>query len=105
MCCQMGRIGCAILKVAQKAVVKKPISFIFLESPNQVDMKIVFKYSKHFLGYFHTLETHSDSLYLKEHMPLKYTLRRDQNTETVTITKSVPLKNIRQSVVHARALP
>ena len=92
-------------KSSSKSRSEKSISFIFLESPHQVDMKIVFKYSKHFLGYFHTLETHSDSLYLKEHLPLKYTLRRDQNTETVTITKSVPLKNIRQSVVHARALP
>ena len=32
------------------------ISFIFLESPHQVDMKNVVKSSKHFLGYFNTLE-------------------------------------------------
>jgi hypothetical protein len=36
------------------------ISFIFLESSNQVDMKNVVKFSKHFFGYFNTLETHSD---------------------------------------------
>ena len=35
------------------------ISFTFLESPHQVDMKNVVKYSKHFFGYFNTLETHS----------------------------------------------
>ena len=36
------------------------IYFIFLESLHQVDMKNVVKSSKHFFGYFHTLETHSD---------------------------------------------
>ena len=36
------------------------ISFIFLESPHQVDMKNAVKSSKHFFGYFNTLETHSD---------------------------------------------
>ena len=35
------------------------ISFIFLVSPHQVDMKNVVKSSKHFFGYFNTLETHS----------------------------------------------
>ena len=35
------------------------ISFIFLESPHQVDMKNIVKSSKHFFGYFNTLETHS----------------------------------------------
>ena len=35
------------------------ISFLFLESPHQVDMKNVVKSSKHFFGYFNTLETHS----------------------------------------------
>ena len=37
------------------------ISFIFLESPPQVGMKDVFKSSKHFFGYFNTIETHSES--------------------------------------------
>ena len=32
-------------------------SFIFLESPCQVDMKNVVKSSKHFFEYFNTLET------------------------------------------------
>ena len=36
------------------------ISFIFFESPHQVDMKNVVKSSNHFFGYFNTLETHSD---------------------------------------------
>ena len=36
------------------------ISFIFLESSHQVDMKKVVKSSKHFFRYFNTLETHSD---------------------------------------------
>ena len=35
------------------------ISFIFFESPHQVDMKNVVKSSKHFFGYFKTLKTHS----------------------------------------------
>ena len=35
------------------------ISFIFLKFPHQVDMKNVVKSSKHFFGYFNTLETHS----------------------------------------------
>ena len=34
------------------------ISFIFLESPHQVDMKNVVKYYKHFFGYFNALKTH-----------------------------------------------
>ena len=37
------------------------ISFIFLKSPHQVDMKIVVKSSKHFFRYFITLETHSEA--------------------------------------------
>ena len=35
------------------------ISFIFLESPHQVDMKNIVKSTKHFFEYFNTLETHS----------------------------------------------
>ena len=35
------------------------ISFTFFESSHQVDMKIIVKSSKHFFGYFNTLETHS----------------------------------------------
>ena len=33
---------------------------IFWDSPHQVDMKNVFKSSKHFFVYFYTLETHSE---------------------------------------------
>ena len=36
------------------------ISFIFLESPHQVDMKNVVKCQKHFFGYFNALKTHGD---------------------------------------------
>ena len=36
------------------------ISFIFLESPNQVDMKNVVKCRKDFLSYFTNLETYRD---------------------------------------------
>ena len=39
------------------------ISLIFLKSPHQVDMKNVVKPSKHFFGYFNTLETHSAQTY------------------------------------------
>ena len=35
------------------------ISFIFLESPHQVDMKNLVKSFKHFFWYFNTLETDS----------------------------------------------
>ena len=38
------------------------ISFIFLKSPQQVDMENVVESSKHFLGYFNSLETHSEML-------------------------------------------
>ena len=48
----MGWIGCESHR-------ENLISFIFLESPHQVDMKKVIKSSKHFFGYFNTLETHS----------------------------------------------
>ena len=34
------------------------ISFIFLESPHQLDMKNVVKCLKHFFGYFNALKTH-----------------------------------------------
>ena len=36
------------------------ISFIFLESPHQVDMKNVVKCYKHFFGYFNALKTHGE---------------------------------------------
>ena len=35
---------------------------IFWDSPHQVDMKNVFKSSKHFFVYFYTLETHCESI-------------------------------------------
>ena len=42
-----------------KSYHENSISFIFLESPHQGDMKNVEKSSKHFFGYFNTLKTHS----------------------------------------------
>ena len=47
------------LGLPSKSHRENSISSIFLESPHQVDMKNVFQSSKHFLGYFNTLETHS----------------------------------------------
>ena len=47
------------------------ISFIFLESHHQVDMKNVVKSSKHFFEYFNILETHSvNSLEIVNHLGL-----------------------------------
>ena len=46
--------------VSSKSHRENSISFIFLEFPHQVDMKNVVKSSKHFFGYFNTLETLSD---------------------------------------------
>ena len=48
--------------VSSKSHRENSISFIFLEFPHQVDMKNDVKSSKHFFGYFNTLETHSDKL-------------------------------------------
>ena len=59
-CCQMGWIGCAIFAGNSKSHRETSISFILFESPHQVDMKKVVKSSKHFLGYFNTLETHNE---------------------------------------------
>ena len=47
------------------------ISFIFLESSHQVDMKNVVKSSKHFFGYFNTLETHSGNILFDSTQMLK----------------------------------
>ena len=61
-CCQIGWIGCPILQVAQKATMRFQISFIFLQSPHQVDMKNVVKWYKHFFCYFNALKTQDDEL-------------------------------------------
>ena len=45
-----------------KSHCENSISFIFLESPHQVDMKNVVKCYKHFFGYFNALKTHCDVL-------------------------------------------
>ena len=51
--------------VSSKNHRENSISFISLESPHQVGMKDVVKSSKHFFGYFNTLETHSATAALK----------------------------------------
>ena len=43
-----------------KSHLENLISFIFLESPHQVDMKKIVKSPRQFFGYFNTLETHSE---------------------------------------------
>ena len=45
------------------------ISFIFLESPHQVDLKNVVKSSKHFCVYFNTLTTHNDLMSWEKIIP------------------------------------
>ena len=47
------------LSLPSKSHRENSISSIFLESPHQVDMKNVVKFSKRFFGCFNTLETHS----------------------------------------------
>ena len=47
---------------SSKSHCENSISFMFLESPHQVDMKNIAKSSKHFFRYFSTLETHSVSI-------------------------------------------
>ena len=49
---------------------EKLISFIFLKSPHQVNMKNVVKYSKHFWGYFDILETHSERAFNPQKVPI-----------------------------------
>ena len=39
---------------------EKSISFVFLEFPDQVDMRNVVKSSTHFFGYCNALETYSE---------------------------------------------
>ena len=48
------------LSLPTKSHLESSISSIFLKCPHQVDMKNVVKFSKHFFGYFNTLETHSE---------------------------------------------
>ena len=56
MFCQMG-----YLAGKSKSHRENSMSFIFLEYPHQVGMKNFVKSSKHFFGYFNTLETHSEA--------------------------------------------
>jgi hypothetical protein len=50
------------LSLPQKSHCDNSISSIFLESPDQVDMKNVVKCWKYFLSYFTTLETYREVL-------------------------------------------
>ena len=49
---------CPALVLPSKRHHENSISFIFLESPHQVDMKNVVICYKHFFGYFNALKTH-----------------------------------------------
>ena len=56
------------LGVPSKSHRQNSISSIFLESPHQVDMKILVKRYKHFFGYFIALKTHGElAINLKLH--------------------------------------
>ena len=60
---------------------KKPpwknfLFFIFLQSIHQVDMKNVFKWKKHFFGYFNALKTHG------EFVCFSLVLRKQEETKT-----------------------
>ena len=58
-CCQISWIGCHILQVlSSKSQCEISISYIFLQSPHQVDMKNVVKWWKEFNLYFTILETY-----------------------------------------------
>ena len=48
------------ISLPSKSHGENSISSKFLESPHQVDMKNIVKSSKHFFGYFNTVETHSE---------------------------------------------
>ena len=50
---------CYFAGSSKREFCENSISFIFLKSPHQVDMKNVVKSFKHFFGYFNILETHS----------------------------------------------
>ena len=60
------------LSLPSKSHCENSISSIFFESPHQVDMKNVVKYSKHFFGYFNSQETHSDVRALGASVPWDY---------------------------------
>ena len=55
---------------------------LFLESPHQVDMKNVVKSSKHFFGYFNTLETHSETVTINLSIERQPILRKQTNSVT-----------------------
>ena len=67
------------------------ISFIFLESPTQVDMKNVNQFFKHFFWYFNTLETHSVILSRRLKTATSYNYKHfDTSSNTIKkFTKSV----------------
>ena len=57
--CQMGWIGClSYMAGSSKSYHNISISTIFLQFPEQLDMKNVVKYWKYFLSYSNTLETY-----------------------------------------------
>jgi hypothetical protein len=60
---QYGLSWLCYLVGSSKSHRENSISFLFLESSHQVDVKNIVKFSKHFFGYFNNLETHSDLVY------------------------------------------
>ena len=50
----------AVPEGSSKSHPENSISFIFFESPHQVDMKNVDKCYKDFFGYFNALKTHGE---------------------------------------------
>ena len=69
-----GSTSLPCLSLPSKSHHENSISSIFLESPHQVDMKNVVKSSKHFLGYFNTLEN-SQCLVIGDALRLKIALQ------------------------------
>ena len=67
---------------SSKSHCENSISFIFLESPHQVDVKKGVKSSKHFFGYFDALETHNDM-----HSTLDYCTRTDGKETDAPLNK------------------
>ena len=72
-------------EVSSKSRCENSISFIFLESPHQVDMKNVVKSSKHFFGNFNTLETHSAIVIVGQIRDLTIILIKYQYTYQVSV--------------------
>ena len=72
---------CPALVCPQKATVR--ISSIFFESPHQVHIKNVVKSSKHFFGYFNTLETHSVFFRIEEQLIVMWLTKNSKSKDFI----------------------